>query len=131
MLNFTAKTLTGAEFTGTSLAGKPAVLWFWSPSCTMCDEQAVGVRRAAKGFAGKVNVVGVAVEGDAAAQRQFIDKWELGGLPHLPDAGGTLAKRFSITGPGTFVMIDSAGEIDEVGTFNSDRLLKRVDLLAR
>ncbi|MEV4510998.1 hypothetical protein AB0K00_18745 [Dactylosporangium sp. NPDC049525] len=46
----------------------------------------MGVRRAAKGFAGMVNVVGVAVEGDAAAQRQFIDKWELGGLPHLPAA---------------------------------------------
>ena len=30
-LNFTGTTLSGAAFSGASLQGKPAVLWFWTP----------------------------------------------------------------------------------------------------
>jgi len=30
-LNFTGTTLSGAPFDGSSLQGKPAVLWFWAP----------------------------------------------------------------------------------------------------
>jgi hypothetical protein len=29
-LKFTAGTMDGGEFSGESLAGKPAVLWFWA-----------------------------------------------------------------------------------------------------
>jgi hypothetical protein len=30
-LQFAAKTVDGRDFSGQSLAGKPAVLWFWAP----------------------------------------------------------------------------------------------------
>ena len=32
-LNFSGTTLSGAPFNGSSLEGKPAVLWFWTPWC--------------------------------------------------------------------------------------------------
>ncbi|GAA3262719.1 TlpA family protein disulfide reductase [Dactylosporangium siamense] len=129
MLQFTAKTLAGADFAGAGLAGKAALLWFWSPSSMTCAEQAVGVRRVATGYAGKINVIGIAVDGDAAAQRQFIDKWELDKVTHLSGADGAVAKRFMTTGAGIYVMIDSAGELKDVGTLNNDRLLSRIDRL--
>jgi thiol-disulfide isomerase/thioredoxin len=33
LLRFDAKTVDGKDFSGQSLAGKPAVLWFWAPWC--------------------------------------------------------------------------------------------------
>ena len=38
-LNFTGTTLSGAPFDGSSLQGKPAVLWFWAPWCPPCVEE--------------------------------------------------------------------------------------------
>ena len=32
VLQFTATLADGGEFDGTSLAGRPAVLWFWAPT---------------------------------------------------------------------------------------------------
>lgn len=37
---FTVATLDGATFDGRSLAGKPALLWFWAPWCPTCLGQA-------------------------------------------------------------------------------------------
>jgi thiol-disulfide isomerase/thioredoxin len=47
LLNFTARTVTGATFDGRRLSGKPVVLWFWAPWCPTCRAQAgwVSTRR--------------------------------------------------------------------------------------
>ena len=42
-LNFTGTTLSGAGFNGASLQGKPAVLWFWTPWCPFCNQEAPNV----------------------------------------------------------------------------------------
>ncbi len=42
-LAFTGTTLSGAPFTGASLQGKPAVLWFWTPWCPFCNQEAPNV----------------------------------------------------------------------------------------
>lgn len=42
-LNFTGTTLSGGTFNGTSLQGKPAVLWFWTPWCPFCNQEAPSV----------------------------------------------------------------------------------------
>jgi hypothetical protein len=39
-LNFTGTTLSGGTFNGSSLQGKPAVLWFWTPWCPFCNAEA-------------------------------------------------------------------------------------------
>ena len=42
-LNFTGTTLSGGTFNGASLQGKPAVLWFWTPWCPFCNQEAPSV----------------------------------------------------------------------------------------
>ena len=44
-LDFTGTTLSGAPFNGSSLQGKPAVLWFWTPWCPFCNAEAPSVSR--------------------------------------------------------------------------------------
>ncbi|MGH8775288.1 MAG: TlpA disulfide reductase family protein [Jiangellaceae bacterium] len=42
-LTFTATTVDGEQFAGSSLAGRPAVLWFWAPWCPTCVAEAPDV----------------------------------------------------------------------------------------
>ena len=42
-LRFTAETVDGKEFSGASLAGKPALLWFWAPWCPNCQAEAPAI----------------------------------------------------------------------------------------
>ena len=46
-LQFTGTTLSGAPFNGASLAGKPSVLWFWTPWCPFCNAEAPSVSQVA------------------------------------------------------------------------------------
>jgi thiol-disulfide isomerase/thioredoxin len=46
-LQFTGTTLSGAPFSGASLVGKPAVLWFWTPWCPFCNAEAPNVSQVA------------------------------------------------------------------------------------
>src|SRR5262245_51367834 len=47
-LDFTAQTIDGKQFSGASLAGKPAVLWFWAPWCPKCQAEAPTIADAAR-----------------------------------------------------------------------------------
>jgi thiol-disulfide isomerase/thioredoxin len=47
-LQFNGKTVDGVDFSGHSLFGKPAVLWFWSPWCPTCQAEAPSVAKAAQ-----------------------------------------------------------------------------------
>ena len=48
LLRFNAKTVDGKDFSGASLAGKPALLWFWAPWCSNCQAEAPTMAEAAK-----------------------------------------------------------------------------------
>ncbi len=58
-LNFSGTTLSGATFNGSSLQGKPAVLWFWTPWCPFCNQEAPSVSAVAAANPG-VTFVGIA-----------------------------------------------------------------------
>src|SRR6202022_4941927 len=87
-LNFTGTTLSGAPFTGASLQGKPAVLWFWTPWCPFCNAEAPGVSQVAAANPG-VTFVGVAAHSDVGAMQNFVSKYNLN-FTTLNDANGSL-----------------------------------------
>ncbi|WP_238005930.1 redoxin family protein [Dactylosporangium sp. AC04546] len=128
-LAFKAKTLNGTEFDGATLAGKPAVLWFWAPWCPTCAGQAKGVKATAEQLAGKVNVIGVGGLDDEAAMQRFVTEWKLDGMPHLSDQAGTVWKRFGVTAQSTFVLLDSTGVVVHKGVFSGEDLLGRAGKL--
>ena len=75
-LQFTGTTLSGAPFSGSSLAGKPAVLWFWTPWCPFCNAEAPSVSQVAAADP-DVTFVGVAARSDVAAMQGFVSKYNL------------------------------------------------------
>jgi thiol-disulfide isomerase/thioredoxin len=93
-LDFTGTTLSGASFSGASLAGKPAVLWFWTPWCPFCNAEAPNVSQVAAGNPG-VRFVGVAAHSNVSDLQAFVDKYHLD-FTNLNDADGSIWARYNV-----------------------------------
>ncbi|MCV7290361.1 protein disulfide oxidoreductase [Mycolicibacterium wolinskyi] len=106
-LQFTGTTLSGAPFDGASLAGRPAVLWFWTPWCPFCNAEAPSVSRVAAANP-QVAFVGIAARSDVAAMQGFVDKYNLG-FPNLNDADGSIWARYNVPWQPAYVFYRSDG----------------------
>ncbi|BBX37288.1 hypothetical protein MMAG44476_25714 [Mycolicibacterium mageritense DSM 44476 = CIP 104973] len=93
-LQFTGTTLSGAPFSGATLAGRPAVLWFWTPWCPFCNAEAPSVSQVAAANP-QVTFVGVAARSDVAAMQAFVDKYHLN-FTNLNDAYGSIWARYDV-----------------------------------
>lgn len=109
-LSFTGTTVDGEPFDAKTLAGKPVVLWFWAPWCTVCQGQAPETARVAAEFEGRASVVGVAGLDQPQAMRDFVTGTEVGAFPHLSDEAGDVWKKFGITEQSVYVILDKDGK---------------------
>ena len=93
-LNFTGTTLSGAQFNGASLQGKPAVLWFWAPWCPFCNAEAPGVSQVSASNP-KVTFLGIAGRSDVGQMQNFVSKYGLN-FTNLNDSDGSIWARFGV-----------------------------------
>lgn len=108
-LDFTATTVSGDPFEGASLAGRPALLWFWAPWCPTCRSQVPQVQGIAEQYGEDVAVIGVGSLDSAEAIAEFAEG--VGGVTHLEDIDGALYRRFGIAEQSSFVLLDADGEV--------------------
>ncbi|AKS34145.1 protein disulfide oxidoreductase [Mycolicibacterium goodii] len=106
-LQFTGTTLSGAPFDGSSLAGKPAVLWFWTPWCPFCNAEAPSVSQVAAANP-QVTFVGVAARSDVAEMQGFVDKYHLN-FTNLNDADGSIWARYNVPWQPAYVFYRADG----------------------
>jgi thiol-disulfide isomerase/thioredoxin len=131
-LAFQARTLDGGTFSGASLAGKPAVLWFWTPWCAVCRSEAPGIAETAKRFEGRVAFVGMAGRDAEAVMKRFVDEEGLGFLPHVVDPEGELWASFEVAGQPSYAFVGKDGEIEIVpASLSTEELLAKTTELAR
>jgi peroxiredoxin len=135
LLDFTATTVDGEAFEGASLAGSPAVLWFWQEDCPICQGQGPDVAALIEHHGDRVAIVGVAGTGlyrtSTDAQRQgFVEDTGTGGATHVQSPDGELWTRFGVTSQSTYVLLDSAGEIVDSGSFSGGELDEKVAALS-
>jgi thiol-disulfide isomerase/thioredoxin len=129
-LRFTGTTVEGKRFEGTSLAGKPVLLWFWAPWCPVCRGQVSQVQKIAEDHRGAISVVGVGSLDDADAIRGF--GANATDVTHLVDESGEIWKHFGVTEQSSFVLLDASGKkVFSVGYGGSDELDERVADVAR
>jgi thiol-disulfide isomerase/thioredoxin len=127
-LAFVARTVDGEEFTGASLEGEPAVLWFWAPWCTVCRGEASGVVDAAERHAGDVEFLGVAGLGEVDDMRAFVSETGTGDLTHIVDEDGTIWSGFGVVSQPAFAFVHSDGTVETVsGTLTDSDLDAYVD----
>ncbi|AQT80003.1 hypothetical protein B1R94_13095 [Mycolicibacterium litorale] len=106
-LTFTGTTLSGAAFNGATLEGKPAVLWFWTPWCPFCNQEAPNVSQVAAANP-KVTFVGVAARSDVGQMQGFVSKYNLN-FTNLNDADGSIWARFHVPWQPAYVFLRPDG----------------------
>jgi thiol-disulfide isomerase/thioredoxin len=106
-LAFTGTTLGGEPFSGSSLQGNPAVLWFWTPWCPFCNQEAPAVSRVAAANQ-KVRFVGIAARSDVAAMQGFVTRYKLN-FTNLNDSDGALWARFNVPWQPAYLFIKPDG----------------------
>jgi thiol-disulfide isomerase/thioredoxin len=127
-MQFTATTLSGAPFNGVaSLEGKPAVLWFWTPSCPFCNAEAPGVSQVAAANPA-VTFVGVAAHSDVGAIQNFVSKYNLN-FTNLNDADGSIWARYNVPWQPAYVFYRADGSSTFVN--NPTSAMSRDELAGR
>lgn len=124
-LDFTGTTVDGASFEGTSLAGKPTVLWFWAPWCPTCRAQAAGVSDIATTYGEDVNVVGVGSLDESSAIDEFAAAVPAD-FTQLDDPDGEVWRHFGITAQSTYVVLDADRAIIASGYLTDEELASTV-----
>lgn len=111
-MQFTETTLSGAEFNGSSLAGKPAVLWFWTPWCPFCNAEAPNVSQVAAANP-DVTFVGVGARSSTGDLQGFVDKYNLN-FTNLNDADSSTWARYNVPWQPAYVFYDADGSTEFV-----------------
>ncbi len=125
-----ADTVDGETFDAASLAGRPAVLWFWAPWCTICRAEAPTVVQAATRLHDSVTFVGIAGRGERPAMQQFVADTATSNFAHVADDDGKIWNDFGVIGQPAFAFIDAAGNVEVVnGSLTSAELLARARAL--
>jgi thiol-disulfide isomerase/thioredoxin len=125
-LAFTGTTLGGKPFNAATLAGKPVLLWFWAPWCSVCAAEAPDVLRAHQRHSGELSVLGVAGLDDLDNMQPFVDRTNTGPITHLGDPTGEIWRRFKVTQQSTYVLLDSTGKVTFSGVLGGDELRDKV-----
>ena len=130
-LNFTGTTLSGAPFNGASLQGKPAVLWFWTPWCPFCNQEAPNVSAVAAANP-NVTFVGVSTRADVSAMANFASKYNLN-FTTLNDADGSIWAMFNVPWQPAYVFLRPDGSStfvnNPVSAMSQQELTNRVQAL--
>ncbi|MGH8930472.1 MAG: TlpA family protein disulfide reductase [Egibacteraceae bacterium] len=131
-LDFTLPRLGGGEVTGASLAGRDAVLWFWTPSCEPCNAEAPEVARVARQHSGEVAFVGIPSKDVVPAMEAFVSRHGLEDMPQAIDLEGVVWRHFGLPDQPAWAFIDGqTGEVELVlGEMGADRLTNAIDQLA-
>lgn len=118
-----ATMLDGSEFDFASISGRPTVLWFWAPWCTICRVEAPEIAQVAAEFEGRVTFIGVPGRGKRAEMQQFVDAGGVSELQHVVDDDGKIWSQFGVLGQPAFAFINAAGEVQMVnGALTGDQL---------
>ncbi len=131
-LDFAATTLDGSEFSGSTLAGKPAVLWFWTPWCAVCQHEAGFIADMADKHGDRVTFVGVAAQDNVEAMRVFAERFGIDSFTNLNDKDGSVWAAFDVPAQPAFAFISASGDVERVnGTVTQQALEHWIDTRAQ
>lgn len=126
-LGFTSTTVGGDAFEGSSLEGKPTVLWFWAPWCPTCRGQIPGVSSLAEQHP-DLQVVGVGSLDEPAAIADFAAEVSPE-VTMLSDDDGAVWRHFGVEAQSTYLVVDENGDQVASGYLSDDELANVVEPL--
>jgi thiol-disulfide isomerase/thioredoxin len=123
---FSSVTLTGESVTQANYEGKPTIMWFWAPWCTVCRAEAPTLAEVATELDGSVDVVGVAALGSIDEMNTFVTDTGISNFSQLADPDAEVWGVFGVASQPAFAFISADGSIDVVqGSLGKDAILQR------
>ena len=110
-LQFTATTLDGQAFEGTSIYGTPTILWFWASWCPVCQAEAPAIVAAIEQLPEGVQIIGVPGRSGQAEMEAFVAKYGLGDTVQIVDDDGRLWSNFGVASQPAVGLVDSDGSV--------------------
>lgn len=113
------------------LESRPAALWFWQPSCTLCAYEAEYLPQILDEWSGSINFISVPINGDLSDQTDFLRRYGIV-LPTIDDKDGRLSSFFEITKTPTWGLVLPDGDYQTLGAVLGESELQReIQALAR
>jgi len=111
--DFTATTITGQTVTLSGLRGTPVWLLFGATWCQNCRVESPDVQALSQQYAGRVQVVGVYVQEDAATVTGYAQRMGLT-YPQIADTQDAIAASYAVDGIPAHVFIGADGIIKKI-----------------
>jgi thiol-disulfide isomerase/thioredoxin len=123
---FSSTTLDGQSVTQATYEGKPTIMWFWAPWCSVCRGEAPTISEVAGELDGSVDVVGVAALGSTEEMNTFVSDTGIGNISNLNDPDAEVWSVFGVASQPAFAFIGADGSIDVVaGSLDKEEILER------
>jgi cytochrome c biogenesis protein CcmG, thiol:disulfide interchange protein DsbE len=113
--DFRLQKMDGSEISLTDLQGRPAVLIFWTAWCPVCKEEAPVFNALAEKYERRgVQVLGINIQDSIARTQGGIKEF---GIRYkvARDADATVARRYSVKGTPTIILLDHKGVVQYFG----------------
>ena len=128
---FSSTTLEGQSVTQANFEGKPTIMWFWAPWCSVCRGEAPTLAKVADKLDGNVDVVGVAALGSVDEMKTFVSDTGIENFSQLADPDAQVWGVFGVASQPAFAFISADGSIEVVqGSIDEDAILERAATLS-
>lgn len=128
---FSSQTLEGQPVTQADYEGKPTVMWFWAPWCSVCRTEAPTLSKVATELNGSVDVVGVAALGSIDEMKTFVSDTGIENFAQLADPDAEVWSVFGVASQPAFAFIGADGSIEIVqGSIGEEEILERAATLS-
>jgi thiol-disulfide isomerase/thioredoxin len=128
---FSSTTLDGQAVTQADFEGKPTIMWFWAPWCSVCRGEAPTLAKVADQLDGNVDVVGVAALGSVDEMKTFVSDTGIENFSQLADPDAQVWGVFGVASQPAFAFISADGSIEVVqGSIDKDAILERAATLS-
>ena len=128
---FSSTTLDGQAVTQADFEGKPTIMWFWAPWCSVCRGEAPTLAKVADQLDGNVDVVGVAALGSVDEMKTFVSDTGIENFSQLADPDAEVWSVFGVASQPAFAFISADGTVEVVqGSIDEDEILERAATLS-
>lgn len=128
---FSSTTLEGQSVTQADYEGKPTIMWFWAPWCSVCRGEAPTLSKVASELDGTVDVVGVAALGSVDEMKTFVSDTGIENFSQLADPDAEVWSVFGVASQPAFAFINADGSIEVVqGSLDEAEILERAATLS-
>ena len=128
---FSSTTLEGQSVTQADYEGKPTIMWFWAPWCSVCRVEAPTLSKVASELSGSFDVIGVAALGSVDEMKTFVSDTGIENFTQIADPNAEVWSAFGVASQPAFAFISADGSIEIVqGSISEAEILERAATLS-